>query len=159
MPDDTYDDDLDDEPEVDETNAMRAIRRQLKEAKREAAALREQAEKAAALERNLAFREAGIDPNDPQQQYFAKGYDGEMTADAVRQAAIAAGFLKSDTPGPDVLAEHAAAARASVGGQTPDPAETRDAEYLAAMQGARSQQELLDVIRQYRPELVVPAVQ
>jgi hypothetical protein len=38
-------------------------------------------------QRKLAFVEAGVDINAPASRYFVKGYDGEMTADAIRQAA------------------------------------------------------------------------
>ena len=38
-------------------------------------------------QRKLAFVEAGVDLNAPISRYFVKAYDGEMTADAIRQAA------------------------------------------------------------------------
>ena len=39
------------------------------------------------------FRSAGLDPDDSRVKYFVKGYDGELDAEAIRQEAMAAGFL------------------------------------------------------------------
>ena len=49
------------------------------------------------LKRELAFFKAGIDTDDPRMKYFAKGYEGELTADAVRQAAMDAGFIQTQS--------------------------------------------------------------
>lgn len=53
---------------------------------------REATKKAADLERENAFLKAGIDTEDPKFKYFAKGYEGELTADAIKAEAEAAGF-------------------------------------------------------------------
>ncbi len=45
------------------------------------------------LKRAEAFRSAGINPNDPRQAYFVKGYDGEIDPEPIRVAAVEAGFL------------------------------------------------------------------
>ena len=45
------------------------------------------------IERHDSFRQAGIDVNDPQQSYFVKGYDGEVNAESIKQAAFEAGFI------------------------------------------------------------------
>jgi len=47
----------------------------------------------AGLKRTEAFRSAGINPNDPRQSYFVKGYDGEIDPEPIRAAAVEAGFL------------------------------------------------------------------
>ena len=46
----------------------------------------------AQLRRELSFRDAGVDPNTKQGQYFMRGYDGEMTADAIRAEAAELGL-------------------------------------------------------------------
>jgi hypothetical protein len=51
-------------------------------------------------ERDLTFREAGLDPQDPRVKYFVKGYDGELNADSIRQEATAAGFINQNSPEP-----------------------------------------------------------
>ena len=71
--------------------------------KRDLAALRKAAragetaaKEAADAKRSLAFMQAGVDPADKRLSYFAKAYDGEMTADAIRNAAVEAGFLQKN---------------------------------------------------------------
>jgi hypothetical protein len=53
------------------------------------------------MERDAAFRQAGIDPSDPKQSYFVKGYDGELKAEDIKRAATEAGFLESPAPSPE----------------------------------------------------------
>jgi hypothetical protein len=50
---------------------------------------------------------------DPKLKYFVRGYDGEMTAEAIREAALEAGFLASQSqePNPGLTAAGAAQAR------------------------------------------------
>ena len=48
----------------------------------------------AALLRENAFLKAGINPDDQRLKYFVKGYDGDLSADQIRQAAIEAGFIQ-----------------------------------------------------------------
>jgi hypothetical protein len=161
MPDETYDDDLDDESEDDGSNLVRKLRQKEREARKEANRLRQEAEDGLAARRELEFIKAGIDPSDTRMSYFAKGYDGEMTAESIKAAATAAGFLNSpEAPGAADLAEHQRAAAASAGADNPSPGEAKDAEFLAALQGARNQDEALAVIRQYKPpDFVVPFAQ
>ena len=53
------------------------------------------------LRRELAFAKAGLPMDDPKLKYFVKGYDGEMTAEAIREAAMDSGFLASQAQGED----------------------------------------------------------
>jgi len=48
--------------------------------------------KLASYERRDVFRDAGLDPSNKAIQYFIKGYDGDLTVDAIRDEAAAAGF-------------------------------------------------------------------
>lgn len=57
--------------------------------------------KAAQLERELTFTKAGIDPDDAKAKYFVKGYDGELTPDAVKAAAVEAGLLEANPVPPE----------------------------------------------------------
>ena len=51
------------------------------------------------LRRELSFRDAGVNPNSKQGQYFIRGYDGEMTVDAIRAEAAELGLTgESNTP-------------------------------------------------------------
>lgn len=46
----------------------------------------------AQLRRELSFRDAGVDPTSKQGQYFMRGYDGEMTVEAIRAEASELGL-------------------------------------------------------------------
>jgi CheY-like chemotaxis protein len=76
----------------------------MKQLEAENAALKAKAEEASAAARKLAFVEAGVDPSLPVAKYFMKGYDGELTADAIRQAAIEAQIIR-DTKAAEVASE------------------------------------------------------
>lgn len=96
-------------------------------------------------EKNLAFRDAGLDPkNNPQHARFMKGYDGKLEPDEIRQVAIAEQFLpKPADPvqDPEQQAANAAAADglaqvdAAADGAAPpkggDPINRLDEAYLA----------------------------
>jgi hypothetical protein len=87
---------MDDSMDFEETqdSGRNPLRERMKALELENAYLREQAEQAAESTRKLAFVEAGIDPSIPVAKYFMKGYDGELTAEAIRQAAIEAQIIQ-----------------------------------------------------------------
>lgn len=94
MSDQFYEDD-DDDFEVDEkpqrTDSEWAELRRAKKAK-------EKAEKELSdMRKQVTFQKAGIDVDDPKFSYFVKGYDGELTAEAIRDEAVKAGFLQAQT--------------------------------------------------------------
>ena len=90
---DDFNEDDYDQP-ASETNPVRARMNQLE---KEAKELRKQVAEFAVTQRELAFAKAGIDPASPQAKYFVKGYDGDLTPDAIRQAAEEAQLI---TPQP-----------------------------------------------------------
>lgn len=47
------------------------------------------------LERENAFLKAGIQTDDPKLTYFYKGYEGELTKEAIVKAATEAGFIEA----------------------------------------------------------------
>ena len=60
---------------------------------------RKDAEKEASdTKRELAFLKAGIPMDDPRMAYFVKGYDGDLTADAIKAQAVKDGFLTEQAP-------------------------------------------------------------
>lgn len=86
---------MDDNIEFDEQETGRnPLRERMKQLETENAALKAKAEAAAVAERELAFVKAGIDPNLPVAKYFMKGYDGDLTPDAIRAAAIEAQIVQ-----------------------------------------------------------------
>lgn len=91
---------FDSEIDDDQPEEPRGLRKQIEE---QAAKAREAEARAAAAERELAFAKAGLDLSDPKIGYFARGYQGEISADAIRAEAENAGFLGA--PAPEVSAE------------------------------------------------------
>ena len=97
---------MDDSIEFDETqdSGRNPLRERMKQLEAENANLREQAQKASDAARKLAFVEAGVDPSLPVAKYFMKGYDGELSAEAIRQAAIEAQIIQ-DTKAAQIASE------------------------------------------------------
>ncbi len=46
------------------------------------------------LQRELVFAKAGIDVDDPRQAIFARGYDGELSKEAIRASATEFGIFQ-----------------------------------------------------------------
>lgn len=78
-----YDDD-DDQPVEPQQNPVRARMKQLE---KEAKELRRQVAEFSQASREMNFVKAGIQTDDPRFKYFVKGYDGELTPEAIRRAA------------------------------------------------------------------------
>jgi hypothetical protein len=77
--DEFYEDD--DQPQ--DSNPVRARMKQLEKENRE---FKKQLAEAEQLRREANFLKAGIDPAEPKFKYFVKGYDGELSPDAIRAA-------------------------------------------------------------------------
>ncbi len=89
---DTFEDDDYEQPT--ESNPVRARMKQLEKEARE---LRRQVAEFSETQRELAFVKAGINPASPQAKYFVKGYDGELTPEAIREAAVEAQLITSQS--------------------------------------------------------------
>jgi len=89
--DEFYDED-DDQPQ--ESNPVRARMKQLEKENRE---YRKALAEAETAKREFSFLKAGIDPTEPKFKYFVKGYDGELSPEAIQQAASEAQLI---TPQP-----------------------------------------------------------
>lgn len=133
---------MDDSIDFDETqdSGRNPLRERMKQLEAENAALREREASNAEAARKLAFVEAGVDPSLPVAKYFMKGYDGELTPDAIREAAIEAQII-SDRKAAQVQQEAAAwqqttqAAAGNTTGEAPVDIVTR-------ISNAKSQQEV-----------------
>ena len=106
------------------------------------------------LKRELAFFKAGIDTDDPKMKYFAKGYDGEMTASAVRQAAVDAGFISLEDQGQDLRTQAISASQtrvmtAAAGAIMEDSSEEAAYARLESAMEEGGVEAMLDVARQY----------
>ena len=114
---DNYDSDM------EETNTRNPVRARMKELEKEAAELRKQIADAETAKRELAFVKAGIDPNSPMSKYFMKGYDGELSPEAIRQAAVEAQLISPPeaTPTQVEAAGWQKIAKIAAGSQTAQP--------------------------------------
>lgn len=100
-----YDDFTDEDEQVPAAgNPMRAAMRAMES---EIKSLRQQAIESESTKRELAFVKAGIDPSDAAAKYFVKGYDGELTQDAIKQAAIEARLLSHTISDEEVFEQKA----------------------------------------------------
>lgn len=122
------------------------LRRLEAENKRQAQELAE-AEKA---KRELTFLKAGINPDDSKAKYFVKGYDGEMTVEAIRQAAEEAGYIQSQRKEIEQDAEaFGRMNRAATHGETSEPV----VDYADKIRRAKSPDEVMQLVAQARQEL------
>ena len=127
-----------------ERNPVRAQLRNLEAKNKELEAKLLEATEA---QRKLAFVEAGVDLNAPVSRYFVKAYDGEMTAEAIRQAAQEANLIGVTQVKPDIQAEQNAwnriqrASRASEQSDGP-------VDWNTKIQNAKNQDEVMQILAQ-----------
>lgn len=148
------DDDFTDDGSRALREARAAIKRlQDKDKERETviAELQAQAQRAIDLEKQLTFVKAGVPADDPYATYFVKGYDGEMTQEAVAAAwkALRPG-ASSEPPGsqahdqltPDVQRqlrdEIGGADRAAALGSGPDLSASAETAFDAGLRAAQA---------------------
>ena len=150
MSDNYTDDDFDIEDE--DSNSIQSLRKAANAAKKLKA-------ENARMKRELAFAKAGIPLTDSKMNYFVKGYDGDLEPEAIREAAVEAGFLTVEQPAtqeqaatPEFEAATQAQQRvmaASAGATSEDISE---AAAIARMEAAMQEggiEAMLDVARQY----------
>lgn len=103
------------------------------------------------LERRVAFAEAGL-PDHPARELIEKTYEGEMTADAIREYAAKYG-VSADTATAPVLDNRAdldALRRSQQAGTSAAPTTTMD--FGDALSRARSPEEWNAIMQQAPPE-------
>jgi hypothetical protein len=129
---DDYDDDQETRLSVED---LRALRQAKKERDDLAAQINAQ-------NRELAFARAKIDMDDPRTKYFIKGYDGELTPEAIRAQAEADGFFnqqkRADTS--HEVAGQQRIANAAAGGTTNGP------DLHEKIKNAQSQEEVMAIM-------------
>ena len=127
-------------------NPVRARMRELEDRNK---ALEAQAKEAEAAKRELAFVKAGVDPDSAAAKYFVKGYDGELTSEAIRAAAEEASLIPSQKK--EVAAEQQAwnrVAQASRAGEASDV----PVDYSQRINNAKSADEVMALLAQARAE-------
>lgn len=144
---------MDDDADDERPNTVTLRRAEIRSLEKKAKERDELASKLAALENRQTFIEAGIDPKNAQHGYFMKGYDGEMTVEAIKAKATEAGFLSAPAPDPEQTANLeaaqrvASAASGAAAGSSPNEESVR-AEMLAAQKDGGTEA-LLAVARKY----------
>jgi hypothetical protein len=149
MSDNYTDDDFD--LDDDDSNSIQNLRKAANAAKKLKA-------ENVRIKRELAFAKAGIPLNDAKMNYFVKGYEGELEPDAIREAAIEAGFLVAqDAPqeqasdqGVEVAAQAQQRVMAASAGATAE--DITEAAAISRMESAMQEggiEAMLDVARQY----------
>ncbi len=118
-------------------NWRRDLENRLKDAEDRASAAEE---RLSGYERRDTFRTAGLDLDDARVKYFVKGYEGELDAEAIRQEAMAAGFLGDEAPLPEINDSMQAEQRIQAVGEGGDPVSPTDLE--ARIKATTNQDEL-----------------
>jgi len=140
----------DDDDDPIEPATVTLKRSDIRALERKAKAAEDATAKVASLERQLAFLEAGINPTDPKLKYFTKGYDGDMTADAIKAAATEAGFLeapKAPEVPPDELAAMTRSTAVTAGAQ--NPGASADQAFRAALASASTPDQVMAVVEKF----------
>lgn len=125
---------------------VRAHLRKLEAENKELRALKAQAE---AAQKELAFAKAGLDLNSKMAQYFVKGYDGELTPEAIREAAQEANLIPNQQK--ELASEQQAwnrVSQAQKNGETSEPV----VDYATKIAQAKSPDEVMQLLAQARAE-------
>lgn len=122
----------------------------IKSLRRAASGKKKLEEELAQIRRELAFTKAGINSDDPKMRYFIKGYEGDLTAEAVRAAALEAGFIQSEESSLQQLAQSQdRVISASAGGISEDATEAAALSRMEAAMQEGGIDAMMDVARQY----------
>jgi hypothetical protein len=73
--------------EQESSNGGNPVRARMKQLEKDLREAQKQLASSAEASKKLAFVEAGIPLDSPMSKYFIKGYDGELTPEAIREAA------------------------------------------------------------------------
>lgn len=136
-----FEDDVKDQVE---RNPVRAQLRNLEAKNKELEAKLLEATEA---QKKLAFVEAGVDINAPASRYFVKGYDGEMTAEAIRQAAQEVNLIAGTQPKAEIQAEQKVwdrVSRAKSFGEASEP----EVDWETKIRNTKNQDEVLQLLAQ-----------
>jgi hypothetical protein len=116
-------DNYDSEDQIEESETRNPVRARMKQLEKETADLRKQVAEAESAKRELAFVKAGLDPLQPMTKYFVKAYDGDLTPDAIRQAAVEAQLISppQNQPSADEMQAWQRTNKVAAGSQTSQP--------------------------------------
>lgn len=83
----------DDFTEQESSNGSNPVRQRMKQLEKELREANKQLAATAEASKKLAFLEAGVPLDSPMAKYFIKGYDGDLTPEAIREAALEAQLI------------------------------------------------------------------
>lgn len=129
------------------------VRAHLRKLEAENKALREKAAAAETAQRELAFVKAGVDVNAPIAKYFVKGYDGDLSPDAIREAAAEANLIKqpAQTENVQLAAEKQAWGRVQEAAKVGEKSEPV-LDWNERIANARNQDEVMKILAQAAAE-------
>jgi len=142
---------LDYEDEATDQQARNPVRARMRQLEDEVKVLREQAAAAQNAQRELAFVKAGVDLNAPVAKYFVKGYDGELSPEAIRAAAEEANLIPKKADAPEVKQEQAAWGRLAKNAQAGATSEP-PVDWVERINNAKSAEEVQMLMAQARQE-------
>lgn len=127
------------------------VRARMRLLEKEAAELKKQVAEAEAVKREMAFLKAGVPMDNPVAKYFVKGYDGEVTPEAIRQAAEEANLIAKAADNAQAKSEADAwnrITKAQRAGETSEPV----VDWNSKLNQARNEQEVMQILAQARQE-------
>lgn len=128
-------------PDPDEHPDIVRMREQIKSLEKQVKSAADP-EEVNALRREVVFLKAGIDPEAPKHKYFVKGYDGELTREAILAEAQAAGLIAAqEDPDAVELEAHDRMAAANTGGAP-------KTDHIAAIRSATNEAEVIAAYQQ-----------
>ena len=133
----------------DQATRKDPVRARMRELEQQVKAFEAKAKEAEAAQRELAFVKAGVNPDSAAAKYFVKGYDGELTPEAIRAAAEEANLVSSEKK--EVAGEQQAwnrVAQSSRAGETSEP----PVDYVQRFNNTKSADEVMALIAQARAE-------
>lgn len=141
---DSFEDETDETPKDPVRARMKQLEKELQQSKQALA-------EAEAIKRENAFMKAGIPMDNPMAKYFVKGYDGDISAEAIRQAAEEANLIQKAVENAQAKSEADAwnrISRAQRAGETSDPV----VDWNTKLNQARNEQEVMQILAQARQE-------
>ena len=138
------------EQEPDET-PKDPVRARMKQLEKELNESKQALAEAATLKREVAFIKAGIPMDNPMAKYFVKGYDGEISSEAIRQAAEEANLIQKAVENAQAKSEADAwnrITKAQRAGETSEPL----TDWNTKLNQAKNEQEVMQILAQARQE-------
>jgi ribosomal protein L12E/L44/L45/RPP1/RPP2 len=139
------------EDETGDETPKDPVRARMRQLEKELKANQQALTEAEALKREYAFVKAGIPMDDPMAKYFVKGYEGEITPEAIRTAAEEARLIQAAADNAATKSEADAwnrLSRAQRAGETSEPV----VDWNSKLNQARNQDEVMQILAQARQE-------